>query len=183
MDLGKTLKCLSMCFIGPFAQVQGLLCLFCRFPELLRPAGTEGKENLKRPACSTGPSQVHFCPAAPSQQASASGGEDERKPGTTSSRSPPTSSWHFHLSPSLPSFVASLHREIAEQDVVLNNSRHPVRQLRQSTRASRARQRRQRESKRANAVVAVCVCVTEMGRDCPCLSVLVHTLLLLRWNF
>lgn len=174
-----------MCFIGPFAQVQGLLCLFCRFPELLRPAGTEGKENLKRPACSTGPSQVHFCPAAPSQQASASGGEDERKPGTTSSRSPPTSSWHFHLSPSLPSFVASLHREIAEQDVVLNNSRHPVRQLRQSTRASRARQRRQRESKRANAVVAVCVCVceTEMGRDCPCLSVLVHTLLLLRWNF
>lgn len=102
-----------------------------------------------------------------SSKAGAGGGEDERTPSTTCSSSPPTSSWHVHLSPSLPSFVASLHREIAQQDVVLNNRRHPVGQLRQSMRASRARQRRQRESKRANAVVAECVCVCkrEKGRE------------------
>lgn len=64
---------MSMHFTGLFAQVQALLEMFQKFPELLRPEGRE--EDLKRPACRTGSSQVHFCPVVPRLQASSSEGE------------------------------------------------------------------------------------------------------------
>lgn len=51
------------------------------------------------------------------------------------------------------SFVLSLPCELTRADALLNNSRHLVRQLRQSRRTLRACRRRQRKRKRANAVV------------------------------
>lgn len=61
------LVCLHMC-------TAWCVC-FVNSVELLRLAGRKEKENLKRPACRTGSSQVHFYPAALSLQASSTEGQ------------------------------------------------------------------------------------------------------------
>lgn len=177
---GGKWKLILVCFIGLFVHKCAASYLFCNFSELLNPAVIEGerlikRQNLKR-SCSTGPSRVNLpCNIT----------RTRLQLFRTLSSSAYTPSCPPFISPlvsvSLLSFVASPHREITQPDTLLNNTRHLVRQLRQSMRTSGAWRRRRRQSKRANVVVTVCACRT--GLSLLIRLNLVYALLLFSWTF